>query len=246
MKWSRKRFTLIELLVVVAIIAILAALLLPMLSRAKQSAIAALCINNQKQGVLGMQMYSNDFNGAVYIGYERTGFGQRYDWSYFLYQQGLIDVASQVWHCPKSVNRSDVSSMRTQSYGENMFGYLKQQTGVAVKTTDFDFPATAGIAPIMGGYGAFIDLPRVPEPDNYWLLADNKTSNPVPYNNGWHHPLWIPQGVGWAPRWWFAHPGRQVTVAKADGSVIREKPDYFLEYVWSPTYFALAPDHDWR
>jgi prepilin-type N-terminal cleavage/methylation domain-containing protein/prepilin-type processing-associated H-X9-DG protein len=59
---QRRGFTLIELLVVIAIIAILAAILFPVFARAREKARQASCSSNVKQLMLGLLMYSQDYD----------------------------------------------------------------------------------------------------------------------------------------------------------------------------------------
>lgn len=82
-------FTLIELLVVIAIISILATILLPSLSQAKESAHRVVCANNMKAQGLAFQYYVGEFNSYP-PSYGGPAWGTENNWKNILINQGNL------------------------------------------------------------------------------------------------------------------------------------------------------------
>ena len=94
---QRKAFTLIELLLVIAIIAILAALLLPALNRSKEMAKSLSCINNLKQQGFVFYCYSDDYNGNLPLFYTPSNTGTH--WPATLLRYSSPDIGN-LFLCP--------------------------------------------------------------------------------------------------------------------------------------------------
>ena len=102
-------FTLIELLVVIAIIAILAGMLLPALSKARNSVKSTVCKSNLKNISLGLVTYENDFGvlPKSYSGTHPKWWFHYLGFNGYLPNVNVVNGSDSIWNCPIALEKAE-------------------------------------------------------------------------------------------------------------------------------------------
>ncbi len=181
----RTGFTLIELLVVIAIIAILSAILLPALARAKERAQAILCLNNTKQLTLGWQLYADDFEGRLPYNLVMTANGIRTNLNWVnnfmtwdlssdntntatLTEASLgsfVSKATAIYHCP---------SDHALSAPQNAAGWEARIRSYSMNAMvgDAGEVSAGGFNVNNPGYVQFFKNTQIPQPSEIFVFLD--------------------------------------------------------------------------
>jgi prepilin-type processing-associated H-X9-DG protein len=188
---------LLELLVVIAIIGILAALLLPLLSKAKASAHSATCKNRLHQIGVGLQMFVNDHGNAYpyYIDHEAISIngptnvngGEVYWWAK-LAPYYPVKWTNAAYHCPgyRGVVASGFEPASTRpgtafgSYAYNAYGVFNPGWGRPLQNPNLGLGPPQRLA--VAGTGVQTSSPapevRVKAPSDMLAVADSRFLNP--------------------------------------------------------------------
>jgi len=157
----KKAFTLIELLVVIAIISILASILFPVFSRARENARRTSCMSNLKQIGLGVMQYVQDYD-ETYPASTRYISGTSGSTLYW-YQDILPYVKSyELFRCPSS-NSGYGGADSSYDWGVSDYGYVKAG----------NYGANRVVMRISSdGNAAYVKMPSVVSPATIYMIMD--------------------------------------------------------------------------
>ncbi len=212
--WRRpiqSKFTLVELLVVIAIIAILAGMLLPALSRAKDVAKLSGCTNNLKQIGLGINMYLVDWNDCYMHEFQGRSWMEKIG-PYLNYEERI--PGDTYWYTPYKTAKI----LRCPSVLREADHCHKVQYGLT----------SAGIwAPTCFTPSAYKPIPphRISNPSKRFLVAE---SGETLFDNGSAYHIINPDGLA------YRHMKRLFNALYVDLHV--EQGDTFRARLESPDY----------
>jgi len=190
MRFSRghtHNFTLIELLVVLAIIAILSALLLPALGKAKAMAQSIQCIGNLRQNVQAAICYTNDFNDYLCVYNEATS----PNWLLPLINSGYAPMKSLCYYCP-STPRSPWNNGHDVT--DSLYGGRSARPTVSNNSIYIEYGNGATIK-------RFLSIRKIMNPSSFYCNGDSF------YSPGQIQLAWVDNQAGKDSYFYAAHSG---------------------------------------